>query len=380
MKKNLHFLILPVLLIPVVLSGTDESLEDFSRPETFRSAGGAFVQTTDGPEPGIAALRLLMPGSVSKQWSADARHIRGKDASGIQFRIRGNGSADYGMLILKESAFLSYVCVFPLHSRTWKTFSIAWTEFLVQGTPIAYDPRPPRNNSVPDFRSLELTVLPASHKQKKVEYAIADLRFSRRAKASHCLLKPFNRSAICRMLEQKHPFRILCFGNFPRALTDQIENGLQRKTGNPDIVLDRLATTGKTESDALHLANLDKYNLLLYMPSCAEKLQTALPPEIFALHLRSLMDRVAYLSKGEIPILLLPPLPAEKRRKNFFDDYEQALRFAGKEAGAGVLDLPDEFRRNPMDCMSYATPYLPRLNAAGIRRLGQNIIQQLTKE
>jgi len=379
-----RFYCLFTLFAATALCG-DELRENFDNPASFQPRQGARVAKVDGPAPGTGAIRISMPGSVQKKWTVSRTEaIRSADAKGIQFQVKGDGSANYGTLALWETPVLTYVCIFPLRETSWKTHTVAWEDFLVCGNPAAYDPRPLAEAGISPgaLQGIELSSLHRFGKRNPAEYSIANLRFVNEAKVSARFSGTAKLSGVRRALNLKQAVRIICMGAFTQAFVQQLETDLRKRTGNDRIEIKRMEKELKTENDVCTLNQLSgtACDLFLYMPSGMEKLQFALPAEIFEQHLRIFAGRFANITEGKAALLILPPLPAGENREHFFDDYENAVRSAGKKEGFATLEFPDDFKKNRKSVLKYDSPYAPQLNAAGISRLSGYIINKLAKE
>lgn len=125
----LPFMVLAQMSSPLVLDDF-ESLAGWevdSKPAAFAAAPDAAV--------GQGAMTVSLPGSISKrvQRGDEVRELW-DSSQGLSFYIKGDGSDAWGALGVNANyGAFSYVYFFPLRSRDWVKYTVAWSDFIPEG-------------------------------------------------------------------------------------------------------------------------------------------------------------------------------------------------------------------------------------------------------
>jgi len=125
MKKNVIVALFFTLVLTVV--GAELKIEDFSTVDSKiwkASGGGWIVKTAEGAQlrqPGIVTRNV--PGNYKSRRDWSPRY------NGIAFKVKGDGSNDYGSICLGVDYFFDFYRYFPLKNTQRQEFRILFEDF-----------------------------------------------------------------------------------------------------------------------------------------------------------------------------------------------------------------------------------------------------------
>jgi len=364
-----------ILLYGFLCAG--ELLDDFSNPGLYKglkSKQPAF--SVPGPDAGTPAMRLRMPDMAQ-------RTIPGKKEwdryEGIRFKVKGDGSDSWGVLYFNAPNFRWNLCYyFPLKKTEWTEYRVAWGDFtgsmpwLEFNTPLAA--------GVSDIRAIGFgtwrVTLYEMQRIKPHSYDVADLRLVERvekeyAKGKYHLL-PFRKFA--EKLKTAGEIRIACVGD---SITAGVGAGaqsyafplggeLERRLNRKGIRSYNRGIGGSGLLDHIKYVKRDldrKYDLVTLLIGYNDV--GSVSPVIYKKYLNEWLDRIAFYTKGEAAVILIPTLPAGDIHWNRQDDFANVFRETARERNIVICDLAADLKKNGPENLRSLLKDRVHLNPAG---------------
>ena len=349
--------IIPLFFLSTILFG-EEILEDFRNPSFYRTTHGkATMCSLPGPTPEIPAVRIQMPGMLERTIQP---HTHWERYKGIRFRVRGDGSDSWGIFFFNAPNFRWNHCYyFPLKNKEWTEYRVAWNEFCgpMPWLPFntAFSTAPSDIKSI-GFGSWRITL----YAMKRIEpysFDIADLRFIENAAGTYqtgkYCIPPFRNFA--EKLKGNGEIRIGCIGDSitaglgagKQAYAFRLGRALEKKTGRKGILSFNRGIGGSGLLDHIKCMKQDldrNYDLVTLMIGYNDV--GHILPDLYEKYLIEWLDRLAFHTRGETSVVLIPPLPARGTHWNRQDDFANIFRKVARNRGIVICDLAAEMKRN----------------------------------
>ena len=342
---------------------------NWAKPGQWRAIAPAEV-SSDG-----AIVTIQQPGSAFTTIAAypiDGGQDTQKTYQGISFRVRGDGSDEWGCIGINNGLRFGGVYYFPVKSTDWVEYRVAFSDMAPA---CDHTPGLPRTIAVGDLGSLSLgdrwKIGTGNLDRPTFRYEVTDLKLLPEipARFEAKPLRPMPlRDAVAKM-KKGEQIRIICFGDSITAGTSLRNRAVERYAAllgpalakhfnNPGITSHCAATGGAHGYESV--AWLDR-DLQEGLPDVATMLigynncSSAQSPEMYRKHLSMWVERLTELTQGKCAIVLIPTVPGVPRFTT--QDYMAKItREVAKEYGCTVAPIDEAIRR--MGPLTYKKQYL----------------------
>lgn len=400
---NKLFMFAGVFCLCVSLFAADKgmSFENFADIRSWKAADSAPrpVQVDSAYGKG---LLVSQPGSVSRSYKfrAGARKNWQDKFNGLSFKVKGDGSANWGVITVGTGAW-SYSYFFPVDNRDFREYRVHFSDFQVANSSNGKPLNSPGALSVGGFELLRFgdrwKITHNNQRIARFTYTVADVRLINDAvpelkigKYSHPSYKKQFEA-----LKKGEKFNILCLGDSITAGTALkqpdsaryaavLQKNLRAALKNRQISVVSKGVGGARLFDTLNWMKRDLSgtppHLITLMIGYNNK-SVAQPPEVFKQQLLMWVDRVIAHTEGKSAIILIPTLPGQEHRFAMQDDFAQAVREVAKERNLLCCPVDQAFKALGRDKISEYMADFAHPNAAGHRlfakTLGDFIISQV---
>ena len=306
---------------------------------------------------GENSLKLQAPGWVTARTGYPfAGTDPAKVVNGISFKVRGDGSDEWGCFGIGDGGPRRSACYFPLKSKEWTTVTIAFADMAP-----AHDngARLPDTITAGELNSIYIgdiwSIKTGNMPRPDFSFEIADIKLETKAPVIYQRGKyrpaPLA-DAIAKMKAGK-PVSISCFGDSITAGTSLRNRAATRyatllgpalaKFYKNDQIKSACVATGGAhtyhsigwlERDFAEFGTPDVVTMLIGYNNCSGS-QTA---EFFREQLIEWIERVTFLTQGKCAILLIPTIPGVPRFHT--QEYMAAeTRKIAEEYGCTVIPL-----------------------------------------
>lgn len=353
-------------------------LENFSTLDGWKVwadawGGKASFQPADSAPPGApGAIQGKFPGIVYKELS-DEQHRQagaGKDAAGLSFWVKGDGSDDYGCLAIGPAGEKSwmqgfddsaaYACYFPLKNAAWHKVTVGWDQFVAEETQPAINA--PGGLTPSGIRVLRLGNRWAwkHHPEEPSpgrDYAVAMITFETEAPVRKPAPPLADIRGVLAKLKDKQPVRIRVLGDSITAghsvnieagerYSDRVGRLLREAFGYEDILVENRGVCAARISDARGWVERDfageppDLAMMMYGTNDA----VACKPAEFERMLEDYLDRVAAATGGKTAVLLLTTIPGGLDRYASADPFAAVIREVAARRHLACCDLQIPFK------------------------------------
>ncbi len=350
-------------------------------PKTWRITNGRGAVSADGKvikmqQPGIAASTL---GVYPIDGGSDVTKVY----QGISFRVRGNGSDEWGCLNINNGSRCGGVVYFPVKNTDWVEYNVAFADMAPSGD---HTCGLPRNVPVGDFGYLGFgdywRIKTGNLPRETFEYEVADLKLlpSVPSRFEKIQYRPMPLEKAIAKMKKGEKVSILCFGDSITAgtgLKDRARESypvlvgpeLAKIFNNPNITSAGAATGGAHTYQSIGW--LDRDLEQGGMPDIATMLigynncSAAQSAEVYRAQLEMWIQRLTRLTRGQCAIVLIPTVPGVPRFST--QDYmAEVTREVARKYGCAIAPLDKAVKAiGPKD---YRSKYLVdsvHPNAAG---------------
>jgi lysophospholipase L1-like esterase len=346
-------LIGPLRAEPVVLSDC-ESVTGWTAqaPATVAAAADAAV--------GQGAVQIGLPGTVARTLAprATAAMAAWDRYQGLSFRVKGDGSANFGCLAVggggSDSGY-SYVAWFPLRDTTWHTVTVGWADLVPEGPcdPIgSLGALPP--SGITQLRcGSRWTIGHNNYPLPRVSFGLDQIQLEEAVPPPPAAPDPAPFAQVVAKLKAGEPVRIVCMGDSITAgtsLPDRdhqryavlVERRLRDWLRNEQITCESRAVGGARLTDARAWVPRDFVGpppdliTVLYGYNDKSGTQTR---DYYQRSLTDYLARLARATEGRSAILLLTCLPGTGPRWSMLDDFADAVRETARTRGLACFDL-----------------------------------------
>ncbi len=363
----------------------DELLEDCESTEGWKCSKDQ-CEKVAGAEAGGSSIKFTQPGTSSKSYPYDPLKRANWDTKykGISFKVKGDGSDQFGSISIGGDYAWRYVYHFPVKSTEWTEYTVAWEDFTPE---FALNQKLNSLNALPPSGIVRVQfgdrweITHRNMKIPKFSYCVDDLKLVEKATPvlGVSTFKPRDFKDVAGLLKKGGPLSIVCLGDsitagtsLPNADKERYANLLQDKL-RAQLKTDKinavsLAVGGAHLYDTTAWLNRDFIgeppDLVTLMIGYNNK-TAANSPAYFAQALRDFIDMFAAKTKGKTALLLIPTIPGKDYRFNMMDDYAQIVRDVAKELGLPVCDIQKVFKAVGQDKIADYFADMAHPNAKG---------------
>ncbi len=353
-----------ILTLIIILSDSASAapvvLEDFEKLDGWNSLGKtASFEKADSAAVGSNAIRVTLPGTVSKQLSS--RPLQGSPIwdqyQGISFMVKGDGSDLFGCLSVgdRPTGAYSYIYYFPLRNTEWNKITIPWSALVPEGQ---YDPigstgaLPPSGIKALRFGS-RWSIYFNNAKIPQHSYSIDQVQIEKQVEPTSTDYKARAFSNVLELLKNKKPVHIVCIGDSITAGTGLSDKDSQRYTaltqkilhewlGYDDIIIESRAVGGAKSTDGRAWIPRDFVgdapDLVTIMYGYNDKSGTY-TKEYFKNSMDDYIKRLVEKTEGKTAILPFATTPGTGPRFVMMDDFADAVREVAAKRNLPVFDL-----------------------------------------
>lgn len=380
-----NFFALLIMSAGFLVCARDVILEDFkdikgwTNPVKTPTTPSFEAAKGQGPA-GMEALKIIQPGSAvktlvpSEAWQ--------KRYEGISFRVKGDGSDQWGCISLNGWGLAGGSFYFPVKDKEWQTYRVSFADLAPISDHVS---ELPASMSVYAFGELKFgdrwNISWNNAKIPSFSYLVADVRLEERAVPTFqpAKFKPAPFATVAKKLKGGQPVSIVCFGDSITAGTGLKDNkkeqyavllgDILRKDFNNDKITTRSVAVGGAHTTDL-IGWLDR-DLSQGLPDIATILigynnrSGAQNPEVYRAQLEMWIQRIATRTQGKVSIVLIPTVPGVPRFVAQ-DDYARITREVAAKYKLPVASIDSAIKElGPKD---YKATYLcdsVHPNAAG---------------
>ncbi|MDD5482063.1 MAG: CIA30 family protein [Kiritimatiellae bacterium] len=343
-------------------------IDDFETLNGWTNASAtASFERCAGEKPGNSAIKIKMPGIVRKNygkyWFPGSDKMDMDGFEGISFKVKGDGSDNYGYITASDRYGYSYACAFSLKNTQWRPFCVGWSDFIPQGDfePVNFSGTALVPSGLINFQFG--TGWKISHNNKNIpvhEFCVDDLMFEGKIKDQAVKAKTFLPfETVLAKLRDKKPVRIFCIGdsitvgvglkNMDRdRYAKALETMLREKFGYGEIYSESKAVGGSDLVWARTWLPRDfdgaKPDLVIIHFGYNDK-SRKFSAESFGKSLDDYLDRIAGDTNGRTSILLLATMPGRGPRFNMLDDYAAMVKVVAGARKTACVDLHETFKK-----------------------------------
>ena len=391
MKKRITAILFAVLG-SLTLCAVTMPLEDFSDLSAWKSdsytPNTKFEKTADRP-----GITIHAPGGIYRMLPAKFGQYRnqGRNFNGISFKVKGDGSGNFGSISIGQRWGWCFSWHFPLENKEWTEYKVAWEDMnpvwswnvgKINGrgglTPGGIDFLGIGNKWKIGYFNAPV----AAH-----QYSIADVRLVEDAAtkyADHNGKARAIQDVVKNMKEGKN-VTVVSVGDSitagARLRSPQAESysavmqkKLREQFRNDRITVSAHAVGGATLIDLLNWMERDIGNtppdLITILIGTNDK-STGKSCASYAMQFNEYIGRLIAKTQGRSAILLINAVPGKYYRWDMMDDYADAVKEIGNRRGLPVCDLYGAMRALGREKVAGLLADLLHPNAAGHQAIGE---------
>ncbi len=386
--------IIMLLLTVATVSGAEIILENFAALKGWsaRDTGAKFSECA-GPDGGNG-LRFEGPGYIQQPYPVDwQKRLDWNRCKGISFKIKGDGSDNFGCITLMGRNSWYYSWYFPLESKEWREYTVPWSDLTPGSDTISGEFNTPGNLTVDGISGIRFgdrwKIAANNRKIEPFCYQIADIRLVENAAPKYEIgrYQPPPFSQFRDKLRSGKPLKIYCYGDSITAGTSLKNPDEERYAvrlqellrGGRDIQVRSFGVGGAHLYDVIGWMErdlADAPDLITIMIGYNNK-SSAQPPEVFRRQLELWIDRVVAKTHGQTNILLIPTLPGCGSRYHMQDDLAQVVRDVARERNLPLCPVDLAFKKGGMEQISGLMADTAHPNAAGHRLFAETLADYL---
>lgn len=399
MKKR-SCVILFILSGTLALCGETMLLEDFSDISAWKSDSYT-PNTKFGKTADRTGITIHAPGAIYRMLPAKFGHYRnqGRNFKGISFKVKGDGSGNFGSISIGQRWGWCFSWHFPLKNREWTEYKVAWEDMnpvwswnvgKINGrgglTPEGIDFLGIGNKWKIGYFNMPL----AEH-----QFSIADVRLVEDVvtKYPDHGRKPRAMQDVVKKMKEGKAVNIISLGDSITAgarlrspQTESYSAAMQKKLqehfGNDRITVSAHAVGGATLIDLLNWLERDigenPPDLITVLIGTNDK-STGKSCASYALQYNEYVGRLIAKTQGRSAILLIDALPGKYYRWDMMDDYAEAVKEIGRRHGLVVCDLYSAMRALGREKVADLLADLLHPNAAGHQVIGGIVADSLIR-
>lgn len=353
--------------ISSLLCAKEYPIMDFKtlNPKAWHSFRGAKIAKT------AQGAMITQPGMISSNVRVPLSRIQRREwikkYNGIAFRIKGNGSTDYGTIALQlqSNTFMWY---FPLKNKNWVEYRVHFKDLSVYNGGAASILPGPGNITINALDKVRFgdrwTITHNNARRQKMTYEVSDIRLISNAKVrlETGKYKAASFDALKKKLRSGKKVSILCLGDSITAgsavrnadknrYASQVNHLLQNKYKKKNASCYSLAVGGANSYDVSCWVyrDFEKIPDLVSLMIGYNDRTNGLHKEAYRDLLELWIKRVAAKTKGKSAILLITPIPGRYGRYLSQDGYAQVVRETAKKYSLPCLDMNKIFKAIPQD-------------------------------
>lgn len=395
---------MPVLMFSVFLEiSADENIGEFKDAGKWQKmSGNSFEMQTDTEAGNIIKLNAPVSISHTMNLNLEQKLSWNKKYQGISFRVKGDGSDEYGSVSVGVGAWTwNHRFCFPLKNTSWHTITVAWRDFA-SGRGIYGNITEPGSLMPADITSIGFgdswTIREKNKKISPFSYSVADFKLVEKVPAERnpiqsVSLKKTLKETV-RKMKKGEAVSILCIGDSVTAGTSvekpeensypsQLQTILRKQTGNNNITVINCGVGGATGSDLRVWLERDFQNstpdLALIMYGGNDK-SSAVSPDTYKWSLGDYVARIQHKTNGGTAILLLPVIPWRDGSLHELSDYAELVRELASEKKLPYCDLAQVFKS--IDKKDFTSLYadLAHPNAKGQHLIAETLANFIMKQ
>ena len=358
--KMRHGLLLLALAAGMILSAEEIEIRDFNVPGNWkinwkpirkdRIADGWFkVETAQ-----VCSLSV-------RSYPLGGEKAMERPFTGIVFKVKGDGSDEWGRISVQAGPMGGGAFYFPLKSKEAVEYRAAFSDMAPTNDNSRLPGAAIRAGEITGFQLGDRWNIGQNNARRKpFTYGVSGLKLTDEVKGKFvpgkCRIAPVD-SVIAKMKAKKQVL-ILCFGDSITAGTslrnkDQdryatvLQGLLRKKYGYDGITVRSVAVGGAHTYDSIGWLDRD---LAQGKPDAATMLigynnrSNSQTKENYAAHLERWLELFALKTGGKAPVVLLPTLPAISRFHTQ-RDMAEATREVAKKYGLAVAPADQEFTK-----------------------------------
>lgn len=305
---------------------------------SFEAAKGQGPSTMD-------AMKINQPGTAVKSYGKNPPlpvENWQKRYEGISFKVKGDGSDQWGCITLNGWGLAGGNFYFPLKSTEWQTYKVSFADMAPVSDHVS---EMPRSLSVYAFGELKFgdrwSICSNNAKIPNFSYLVSDVRLEENVtpvfQRGKFKSAPF--ADIAKKMKSGQPVSIICFGDSITAGTGLKKNleeqyavltgEILRQNFKNDKITSRSVAVGGAHT--LDLLGWMERDLSQGMPDIATVLigynnrSGAQNPEVYRAQLEMWIERILFKTQGKAAIVLIPTVPGVPRFVSQ-DDYARITR------------------------------------------------------
>jgi lysophospholipase L1-like esterase len=381
-----------------------DSMDDISAWNTTKWSEKMHAEVDSSPHEGKSAIRItakkdFVYGIFFRTFTADASW---NDHAGISFRVKGDGSRNWGEVRLeKDGPETAWIATFPLSNTRWEQVKLMWSDFVPWATTCpelgSREGYRPGNVNTIDFG--KLWNFDTRHEMPEISFSIDDIRIegklpSRRPRTP--LTRFPSLSHVVDKMESGRRVTILSLGDSISwgaeaggndfAYPALVARELRALYGNEKIAVVNRAIGGSTTIKGREWLWRDipgvEADLITVMFGYNEKA----PPDrrqefsrCYRENLVAYLEEVAGCMKEPPACLLLAPVPGRDAHWEWLDCYANVVRDLGREfPNLAVADANADIKALGQPAWARLMADEAHPNAEGQKRIARTVFSALT--
>lgn len=396
-----------IILIPILgimtfsMISAEENIGDFKDPGKWKKIDGASFELQSDPEAG-SIIKLNAPVTVrcSIDNKFESKLIWNEKYEGVSFKVKGDGSDEYGIVSLGGNWPWGYRFAFPLKNTSWHTVTVPWKDFVAERG-IYGNITDPGALMPADLTAIGFgdrwTIREKNKKINPFTYSVADFKLVEKVaaeKKSGKILAPKRTlKEIVQLIKKGESVSILCVGDSVTAGTSvenpeensypsQLQAMLRKETGNSKITVSNCGVGGAAGSELRTWIERDFQSkapdLLLLMYGGNDK-SSAVSPDTYKWSLADYIDRVDRKTDGRTAVLLLAVIPWRDGSLHDLSDYAEKVRELALEKKLPCCDLAGKFKTLDKKDLPALYADLAHPNAKGQNLIAKTIADFILK-
>jgi len=395
----MHRLTMTIALIACALGVTCaqpftiESFDDLAAMEgrkALRCENEATYAAADG------ALTVTLPPRGKVNVSVDPALLADNGAwdacNAVRFRVKGDGSDNYGCIAFGPSWSYYYEVWFPLKDTSWHEVTCPLRELVsmsavkAMGTPGT----PPPSGLANIILGTRWYLVWNNERMPEYSFSIDDIELTTDASIIEPVPEPQALDLVLRHMKRKDPVRVYCMGDSITAGTGLaskyeeqyaavLQGLLRERLGYDAITVESRAVGGAKLNDARAWAVRDfagdPPDLVTICYGYNDK-SAGQSKDFFKYSLGDYIDRIARLTGGNTAIVPITTLPGGQWRFVMMDDFADGVREVSAERGLECIDMAAEIK--PLGRLTWGNDYLgdrAHPNAEGHRWLAEHMAE-----
>ncbi len=339
----------------MLLAAEELPLADFTKLPVEKwtvFSGEGIRKTAEGIQviqPGVTGVKI--PGNWASRTAWENKF------NGVKFKVKGNGSKDYGCFALIVDVNFPFVIYYPLEKKEWQEYTAHFDDFVFLGTGIVKLNRP-EGALIENLSRLRFgdrwTIIHNNAKRTSATYEISNIMLVSNAvpRLNIPNVKSAPLAEKIRQLKEGKGLNILCLGDSITAGTslrkpdgtryaDLIAPILMKKYGFRNVTSQSLGVGGATSYEVLPWIDRDFRTIpdVVTLTIGFNDWTHGVTPEAFRENLNQWVTRVSAKTAGKTAIILMTSLPGAGPRYQTQDAFAQVVREVAAKRKIACFDL-----------------------------------------